>query len=199
MRVIARVCALLAVSIFLGEAGASAQGYIAPSIGATFSNPSAQGRANFGVDFGWVSREAPIGIDLDIMYAPSFFGNIGPYGENSVTTGMINISLAPGAPGGGRYGRHGYGGGSSVRPYVSFGAGLMHEVVTPVDVPGNHNTDLGVNAAIGVMAFTRRSVGVRGELRYFRDLIDNQVDNHTNIDFGAFHFWRGSIGLVFSF
>jgi hypothetical protein len=141
-----------------------------------------------------------------VMYAPSFFGNQGSYGENSVTTVMANLIIAGGDEGGrgrgrgrGRY-RFGRGGSTAVRPYVSGGIGIMHEVVT-TDVVANKiaNDDLGVNLGVGVMAFTARSFGVRGDLRYFRDLVNNQRGNTTEIDFGAFHFWRGSIGIVMAF
>jgi hypothetical protein len=76
----------------------------------------------------------------------------------------------------------------------------MHEVVT-TDIPANKisNNDLGLNLGAGVMAFTSRSVGVRADVRYFRDLIDSQSGNTTNIDFGSFHFWRASIGVILSF
>jgi hypothetical protein len=192
MRNIARVGVLVAVSILLGASAARAQGYVAPSLGVTFGNPSALGRANYGVDLGFVSTEAPLGLELDVMYAPSFFGNVGPYGNNSVSTVTANIMLVPGE--GGRRGRRR--GESSVRPFVSLGAGIMHEKIT---LPPEGNTDLAVDFGVGIMAITRRSVGVRGDLRYFRDLIDNQEGNRTNIDFGAFHFWRASLGLVLSF
>jgi len=168
MRIWVRIVATLAVSIFLSPSSADAQGYVAPSLGVVFGNPSAQGRADFIADLGWLSHFEPIGFELDVMYAPSFFGNEGPYGQNSVTTGMANVILAAGGVGGGRYGVR-RGGGVIFRPYVSGGAGVMHEVVTTVVVANKiSNNDLGVNLGAGVMAFTSRSVGVRGEARYFR-------------------------------
>lgn len=195
MRICLRVIAVLAVSIFLSVPSANAQGYVTPSIGVVFGNPSARGQADFVVDVGWLSRLEPLGFELDVMYAPSFFGTQGPYGENSVTTYMANVVVAGG--GGGRYGARRR---TTVRPYVSGGAGIMHEVVT-TDVPANKisNNDLGLNLGAGVMAFTSRSVGVRADVRYFRDLIDSQSGNTTNIDFGSFHFWRASIGVILSF
>lgn len=174
---------------------ARAQGYVAPALGVTFGNPSAQGRADFVADLGYVSRADPLGFDLDVTYAPSFFGNAGPYGENSVTTVMGNIVLAAGS------GTYGFGRSRrSTRPYVSGGAGVMHEVVTTA-VASNRiaNNDLGVNVGAGVMAFTGRAFGVRADVRYFRDLVDNQRGNTTNIDFGSFHFWRASLGVILAF
>jgi opacity protein-like surface antigen len=195
MRICVRVIAVLAVSIFLCAPSANAQGYVTPSIGVVFGNPSARGQADFVVDVGWLSRIEALGFELDVMYAPSFFGTQGPYGENSVTTYMANVVVAGG--GGGRYGA---GRRTTVRPYVSGGIGVMHEVVT-TDIPANKisNNDLGLNLGAGVMAFTSRSVGVRADVRYFRDLIDSQNGNTTNIDFGSFHFWRASIGVILSF
>jgi hypothetical protein len=194
MPIRSRTCAFLAVSILLCVHPANAQGYAAPSIGASFANPSAQGRANFGLDLGWLSKTDPIGLDLDAVYAPSFFGNAGPYGDNSVFTLMGNVMLVPGEPGGPyNVARRG---GSSTRPYISGGIGVMREMVTS---PRFVNTDLAVNLGLGFMALTHRSVGVRGDVRYYRDLVDNQSANGTNIDFGSFHFWRASLGVVLVF
>ena len=197
MRICVRIVAILVVSIFLSAASADAQGYVAPSLGVVVGNPSAQGRADFIADVGWLSRFEPLGFELDVMYAPSFFGNEGPYGENSVTAGMANIVVAGG--GSGRYGFFGRRR-TALRPYASGGVGVMHEVVTtPVAANKISNNDLGLNLGAGVMAFTSRSVGVRGDVRYFRDLIDTQSGNTTNIDFGSFHFWRASIGVIVAF
>lgn len=196
MRLCARLIAALAVSFFLIAPSANAQGYVTPSLGVVFGNPSARGQADFVVDVGWLSRVEPLGFELDVMYAPSFFGTQGPYGENSVTTYMANVVVAGGS--GGRFG--GRRRTTTVRPYLSGGVGIMHEVVT-TDIPANKisNNDLGLNLGAGVMAFTSRSVGVRADVRYFRDLIDSQSGNTTNIDFGSFHFWRASVGVILSF
>ncbi len=173
---------------------ARAQGYVAPGIGVVFGNPSAQGRADFVADIGWVPRFEPIGVELDVMFAPSFFGNEGPYGQNGVTTVMGNVVIA-----GGEGGRRGFGrrGGASVRPYLSGGIGVMHETVTaPATAVELTNNDLGVNVGAGFMALSRRSIGVRADVRYFRDLVGGQTGN---VDFGSFHFWRAGIGFNLGF
>src|SRR5438067_10870902 len=127
MRLGGRVIAVLAVSIFLAAPSADAQGYVTPSLGVVFGNPSARGQADFVLDVGWLSRLEPLGFELDVMYAPSFFGTEGPCGENGVTTYMANIILAGGGARGGRFGA---GRRSAIRPYLSGGSGVMHEVVT---------------------------------------------------------------------
>jgi opacity protein-like surface antigen len=190
------VFAILLVGLVLGlPRAARADGYLAPGLGVAFGNASAQGRANFIVDLGWLSRREPVGVELDVTYAPSFFGNAGPYGENNVATFMGNVILA-----GGAQQRFGVPSGSSMRPYLSGGIGVIHETVTtPVAANKISNNDLGVNVGIGVMGTTRRNIGLRADVRYFRDIVDNTAGNTTNIDFGAFHFWRASIGVVFAF
>ena len=183
------------VSILVSVHTAHAQGFVSPSLGVTLANESGEGRADFGAAFGWVDPRAPIGVELDIVYAPSFFGGAGVYGANSVTTVMGNVIIA-----GGGTGRYGLGRrrAASIRPYVSGGVGVMHEVVTTA-TPGERipNNDLGLNLGVGVMALPRRSVGVRGDVRYYRNLVNNATA--TNVNFGAFHFWRASIGLVLGF
>jgi hypothetical protein len=172
---------------------ARAQGYISPGIGIAFGSPSARGLADFVADVGWLSAE-PVGLELDVTYAPSYFGNEGSYGSNSVTTVMGNVIVA-GGRGGGRYGRSRRRQ-SSARPYMSGGLGLIHEDTT---APAISRNDLGANLGVGVMATASGQVGVRGDLRYFRDLVGKSTGDTTTIDFGAFHFWRASLSVLFRF
>src|SRR5262249_643133 len=138
------------VSILVDVNAAHAQGFFAPSLGVTLANASGEGRADFGAALGWIDPRAPIGVELDVVYAPSFFGGSGVYGANSVTTVMGNVIVAGGGTGGDGFGRRRA---ASVRPYVSGGVGLMHEVITTA-IPGERigNDDLGVNLGVGVMA-----------------------------------------------
>ena len=183
------------VSVLVDVHPAHAQGYFAPSLGVTLANASGEGRADFGAALGWIDRRSPIGVELDVVYAPQFFGGAGVYGANSVTTVMADLIVA-----GGGDGRYGFGRrrGASVRPYASGGVGLMHEIITTA-VPGEQigNNDLGLNLGVGLMAMPYRSIGVRGDVRYYRNLVNNA--DATNVNFGAFHFWRASIGLVLGF
>jgi hypothetical protein len=180
-----------AVIVLGAAANARAAGYISPGVGVTFGNPSAVGRADFVADFGWLPRE-PLGAEVDFMYAPSFFGNNGPFGQNSVTTVMGNIILAGSGDRGG-YRRRSQ---SAVRPYLSGGLGLLHETVTAASSGTVSNDHLGANAGVGVMAVSRRGAGFRADVRYFRDLMGG---SSGNVDWGGFHFWRASVGIVLGF
>ena len=88
-----------------------------------------------------------------------------------------------------------------MRPYGTIGLGLLRSQVTG-GVNGlvqTSNNDWGINAGAGVMGFLSDHVGLRGDLRYFRNFNDNSqisVPGGVNIDFGAFHFWRASFGVV---
>jgi len=166
---------------------ARADGWISPFIGTNFGNNSGDGRANFGVNAGAMGAGI-IGGELDFGYAPSFFGNAGTFGSNYVMDVMGNLIV--GVPVGGTHGK-------GVRPYVTIGAGLMRSQIT--GGVGNSivqaaNNELGMNAGAGVMGFLSQHVGLRGDVRYFRNLSGNTTID--NIDFGSFHFWRASFGVV---
>ena len=180
-----------AVALVSAPAVARADGYVSPFIGVNAENNSGNGRANFGVNAGGMGAGI-IGGELDFGYAPSFFGNQGTYGSNYVMDLMGNVIV--GIPIGGTHG-------AGVRPYGTIGLGLLRSQVTG-GVNGlveTSNNDWGLNAGAGVMGFLSDHVGLRGDLRYFRNFNDNSqisVPGGVNIDFGAFHFWRASFGVV---
>ncbi len=80
------------------------------------------------------------------------------------------------------------------RVYLSGGAGLMH-----ASAGGTSNDNLGANLGLGVMVVSRQQIGVRGDVRYFRDLVGKSSGSGSSIDFGSFHFWRASLGFVLAF
>jgi hypothetical protein len=169
---------------------AHAEGFVSPGLGVAFGNGAAAGRANFVLDVGWVSRE-PLGVELDTTIAPDFFDNQGA--SNGITTVMGNVMILGGRSG--RYGRRFRGGGAGMpRVYLSGGFGLMH-----ASTGGVSNDNLGANLGLGFMVVSRQQVGVRGDVRYFRDLVGTSGDSGSNIDFGSFHFWRASLGFVLAF
>ena len=175
-----------AVGLIWTPVPARADGFVSPFIGTNFGNNSGDGRVNIGANAGYMGGGV-IGVELDFGYAPSFFGNSGTFGSNSVLDLMGNIIV--GVPAGGTHG-------AGVRPYVTVGAGIIRSridagVGTVVQVS---DTETGLNAGAGVMGFTSQHVGFRGDVRYFRTLNGDSAVNH--IDFGSFHFWRASFGIV---
>ena len=187
-----RVHALvLALAVFFVPSFARADVYIGPGLGVAFGNSSARGLADFVVDACWLYQE-PIGVEVDTTFAPGFFDNQGSYGSNGVTTFMGNVVFAAREPGSPL--PRGLHRGRTTRPYISAGFGAIREDTT---FPDRSKTDLGTDIGVGVLATGAGQIGVRADVRYFRDLVGNSRSG--NIDFGDFHFWRGSLTLLFRF
>jgi hypothetical protein len=162
-------------------------GYVNLGVGVSFGSSDAQARPNLVGDVGYLPR-APIGVELDVDYAPKFFSNSGGFSENRLTTVMGNVIIAGFDRERGRRRRQ------VLRPYVTGGIGLMSEHVGPNGFSDDH---LGLDIGVGVMVLSRRQLGVRADVRYFQDLVGSGTSN--GIDFGSFHFVRASIGVVAAF
>lgn len=166
---------------------ARADGYISPFLGVNFANNSGDGRANFGVAAGWMGAGIA-GLEFDLGYAPNFFGRQGDFGANNVLTATANLIV--GVPAGGTRG-------AGIRPYATFGVGLVRTKVNggpaPGFVPKISDENVGLDGGIGLMGFLSEHVGLRGDVRYFRNFRESPPDT---VQFGAFHFWRASLGIV---
>jgi opacity protein-like surface antigen len=82
--------------------------------------------------------------------------------------------------------------------YASVGGGLLKTRVAGVDDFFDvSNTDFGVTAGVGAIGFFSDNVGLRGDVRYFRNLGDPEPDNEFDIDFGEFSYWRATAGVAF--
>lgn len=141
----------------------------------------------YGLGLGYMSDSA-LGFEVDLGYSPDFFGgddSIVP--DNNLTTLMGNLVLN--APLG-----------SSGRVYVSAGGGLMKSSVNDAgDLFDVSRNDFGVNAGVGLIVPLGESFGVRGDVRYFRNIGDPEPDDEFDLDFGSFDFWRATAGLSITF
>ena len=190
-----------ALSLMLVPATASAQSwFFSPFIGGNFGGSADFGdfsdgddeverRMDFGGTLGW--NPNVLGFEVDFGYSPNFFEDTAgdrnfEFGDSNVTTIMGNVLLS--APSG-----------SGFRPYASAGLGVIRANVTSGTGLFNDlsTNDMGVNFGGGINAQFNDSVGVRGDLRYFRSLQDNEPDNDLDLSLGNFDFWRGSVGLTF--
>jgi hypothetical protein len=61
------------------------------------------------------------------------------------------------------------------------------------------SNDWAVNFGGGVMAFFSEHVGVRGDIRYFRTLSDDDPGTGVDFDPGELNFWKWDIGAAFRF
>jgi hypothetical protein len=154
-------------------------------------------KAVFGGTVQWMGNGI-IGAEVDFGWAPNFFevttgdGDF-DFGDSNLTTLMGNIVV--GVPVGGQSG-------PGIRPYGSGGIGLIRSSVDGgelfEDLSAN---DLGVNVGGGVLGYINDHVGIRGDIRYFRSLQDNDGDDVDLGDLGLadFRFWRASVGVTFRF
>lgn len=191
-----------ALVLLLAPASAQAQGwFFSPFIGGNFGGNADFGdfpdeddeverRLDFGATLGWNANV--VGWEVDLGWSPNFFEDTAgdrnfDFGDNNVTTLMGNFLLS--APPG-----------SGFRPYASAGLGLIRANVHSAtglfdDLSTN---DLGVNLGGGINANFSDRFGVRGDLRYFRAVQDDEVDNDLDdLTLGSFDFWRGTVGLTF--
>jgi opacity protein-like surface antigen len=185
MRVIFKALIVTAALALVAPTQARAEGYVSPWAGVNFGSSVDNGRASFGVNAGGMGAGI-IGGEVDFGYSPSFFGTENDFGNNTVIDLMGNIII--GIPVGGTRG-------AGIRPYVTAGLGLIRTQIdggTLAQVSSSNN-DFGWDAGAGVMGYFNDHVGLRGDLRYFRNMNGDVIND---IDFGSFHFWRGSIGVV---
>jgi outer membrane protein with beta-barrel domain len=136
----------------------------------------------------------PIGFEIDLGYSPNFF-------ESSTTaTGFrfTNKSNVTTLTGNLVVGAHT----GSVRPYVVGGVGLIRTNVQDFAelFATKSKNDFGMDIGGGVMGFFSKSVGLRGDVRYFRGFRgSSDSSNPTGLALSDFKFWRGSLGLSLKF
>jgi opacity protein-like surface antigen len=196
-----RLLMIGALSLMLAPATASAQSwYFSPFFGGNFggsadfgdfpdNDDAVERRMDFGASLGWNPKV--VGFEVDFGYSPNFFEDTAgdrnfEFGDSNVTTIMGN-AIVGSQPGSG-FRPYASGGIGLIRANVSSGTGLFNDLST---------NDLGFNIGGGVNAQINDAVGVRGDLRYFRSLQDNEPDNDLDLSLGSFDFWRGSVGLTF--
>ena len=179
----------------LAAAPAAAQttgGLVTPFIGIVTDKPIDENRTVYGGSVG--ATGSIVGFEFDFGYAPNFYeieDDLGELGSSgSVTTVMGNLLI--GAP----LGR--------VRPYATVGAGLMRSNLEFFDIFDDlSRNDFGINYGGGVMLFVSDKVGIRGDLRQFRSLKNDDLDDDFpepgDFDLGGFTFWRATAGVTFRF
>ncbi len=179
---------------------ASAQSwFVSPFLGANFGGSADFGdfpdaddeverRLDLGATVGW--NPNVVGFEVDFGWSPNFFEDTAgdrnfEFGDSNVTTLMTNLLIS--APPG-----------TGIRPYVSTGLGLIRANISSAGLFNDLSTnDLGLNIGAGVNGQFTDRVGLRGDLRYFRSMQDDEPDNDLDLSIGDFDFWRGTVGLTF--
>jgi opacity protein-like surface antigen len=185
-------------------APASADWTFSPFIGSTFAgelndvdlDESTQNKLSWGGSLMWMG-EGIAGFEVDFGYTPEFFfsdndNEVDFIGDGNVTTFMVNAVI--GIPIGGDTG-------AGIRPYATGGLGLIRQSVDEViDVFDADNNSLGFNVGGGLMGMFTDNVGIRGDIRWFRQF-RNESDGLDDLDFdlSGLSFWRGTVGVTFRF
>jgi hypothetical protein len=199
------ITSLIAAGTLAAPATASADWLLTPFIGAnwgagaTFNDvddfdDEFEQRVNFGASIGWMGAGV-FGYEFDLGFSPNFFENTEGggnfhFGDSNVTTLMANLVL--GAPIGGQRG-------PGLRPYALAGMGLIRtRIDDAADLFSVDSNSWGYNVGGGIIFFFG-DVGLRGDVRYFRSLQDDEPDGDLDIALSDFNFWRGSIGVTFRF
>jgi opacity protein-like surface antigen len=164
---------------------ASADAVLTGSVGGTFSGDTEEGHTSYGVAIGFFG-EGLFGFEVEGTYTPHFFGPDNSNGTSNVTTLMGNLVL--GVPIG-----------HNSRVYATGGVGLMKFRVPDADTFFDiDRNDFGMNAGAGVMVGLGSHFGIRGDVRYFRDIHESSSGDFE-VDLGGFNYWRGAGGLTFKF
>lgn len=201
------LCLTLAgLSLIAVPTRAAADWLFTPFLGANFGGQANFGdfndfddefekRLDMGASLGWMGSGI-VGFEVDFGWSPNFFENTAgtgnfEFGDSNVTTLMANVLV--GAPIGGQSG-------PGVRPYGSAGLGLIRSHVDGGGLFNDLNTnDFGLNVGAGLHGFFNDNVGIRGDIRYFRSLQDNQPDDEFDLALSDFDFWRATVGLTIRF
>lgn len=185
LRTIATMIAVLAGSTAVT---AGADTVLVPYAGVVTGGDLDERRTTYGAAVAFMGSGA-FGFEIDLGYTPHFFGDRTPESENNVATLMGNVLI--GIPLG-----------DQAKIYGAGGLGLLKTRVNDTDdffdVSRN---DFGVNVGGGVLAYFGDHLGVRGDVRYFRNLSSSEGsrDDFPDFDLGGFHFWRVTGGLAYKF
>ena len=195
MRISRALVLVVLVGGLLGvPARAAADTFFTPYFGWTFASKygpvEPKSKFVYGGDLMWLGTSG-VGFEVDFAYHPNFFepGDDEELfdfdSDGNVVTFMGNLVF-------------GYQGGG-IQPYVTGGFGLMRTNIS--DLTGFFDeisdTTWGVNAG-GGLRMGGPKFGVRGDLRYFRQLSDIEFLD-VDLDLADFSYWRGTVGLSFGF
>jgi Outer membrane protein beta-barrel domain len=191
----------LAVLVVASTAArAQAQWVVTPYLGINIGGDAEFRRGGPGGSVGYVGSR--LGFEVDFQRYLHFFKdeNVAPEGCGGGPTGAPCIDLDTDAMGfmGNVVAPIRIEGAKSWRPYATAGLGVIHAWFdAPGDDDDTDQSDLAFNLGGGVMYSRNPRVGFRGDLRYFRALVDeSQREGGYFKDYG---YWRATVGVTFGF
>ena len=184
MRTILTMIAVLAVF----TATARAETFVVGYAGAVAGGDLNDNKTTYGGALDFLGDGAGLGFEVDFAYTPSFFGDAALFGsDNNVATLMGNVLFAVPL-------------GDKAKLYGAAGGGLLQSRVDDVDdffdVTKN---DFGVNVGGGLLLNFGQNFGVRGDVRYIRNLQSDEGEGDFPVDLGGFDYWKVTGGLAYKF
>ena len=138
-----------------------------------------------GVSGAWLSDQL-VGVEADLVYGPSFFGNTGLAVDSYLSTlsGGVIVAVPLSITR------------ESLRPYLTGGLGLVHEEINySVAFLGESRTTPAVHVGGGAIGFVSRRTGYRFDLRQVRSL-SREDERLTGTRRAKLGFWRLTVGVV---
>jgi opacity protein-like surface antigen len=186
------IASVLALFMFTPAAPASADIVLTPYVGSLFGGDldDSSGPA-FGATAAFMGGGI-FGAEVGFNYTPEFVSETLISPEISQASFMGNLIV--GIPiGDSDQAGH-------FRPYLTGGAGLFRTASKDSQLFDRlTSNDFAVNFGGGVMAFFNDHVGIRGDIRYFRTLTDDDPSSGIDLDLGDLNFWKWDIGAAFKF
>jgi len=199
---IGRVLVLCGLIVATLPDSARADGYLVPFVGANFGGEVVRplnialrdgNRAAIGATLG-VMGAGVFGLELNMSYTANFYPPLLSNDDGGGNLVTLVPSLVLGIPLGGQ---RGFG----FRPFVLAGAGLVRRDFDVGSLTSSlSQNDLAYTLGGGVMVFFTDHIGIRGDIRYFRNFrVDEFGLSSAEIERGTFDFSRAAGGVVFRF
>lgn len=179
-----------AFALLLSPGAARADWLFTPNLGATFD-----GGFTYGASIAWMG-DGMLGLEGDFAFSPGLFETddflITEFTDSGAQAAIANLIV--GIPFGGTQG-------AGVKPYGTVGIGWMQaELTDDLDLFQVDNDMFAWSAGGGVMGFFSDSVGLRGDVRYYRgigDSLGEELLDLSGVDVGDVSFWRATGGVTF--
>ena len=191
MKLRVAVTAIFTILILVPAAPARADVVLTPYVGSLFGGDLPNSKAAYGATASFMGGGI-FGAEVGFNWTPEFVPATASHGDVRQASLMGNLIV--GIPiGDSDQAGH-------LRPYITGGAGLFRATQKESDFFDRiHSNDFAVNFGGGVMAFFTEHVGVRGDVRYFRTLTDDDPGSGVDFGFGDLNFWKWDVGAAFKF
>jgi opacity protein-like surface antigen len=185
------VAAILALFLLVPAAPARADVVLTPYVGGLFGGDLPDGKPAYGATLAFMGGGI-FGAEVGFNWTPKFVPGTDTHDDVAQASLMGNLIVGipirdRDQPG-------------HIRPYITGGAGLFRATAKQSDFLDRiHSNDFAVNFGGGVMAFFSEHVGVRGDVRYFRTLTDDNPNSGVDFELGDLNFWKWDLGATFRF